>query len=99
MNLEKNLERMARAFYGRFPAHEEGLAGNDAVLAETVSRNIFGTLAASAPAAGAMAAYICTAVKGLRRQAVSALIAGHISFEAPPSLSTGGGSQLSEVSR
>ena len=68
------------------------------VLAETVSRNIFGALATSAPAAGAMAACIRTAVKGLRRQAANALIAGHIPFEARLS-STGADSQLSEVSR
>ena len=89
---------MARAFYGRILAHEEGLAGNDVVLAETVSRNIFGAVAASALAAGAMAAYIRAAVKGLRSRAEGTLIAGHIPFEASPSLSTGAGSQLSEVS-
>jgi cytochrome b pre-mRNA-processing protein 3 len=99
LSLGKHVERMARAFYGRILAHEGGLAGNDAVTTETVSLKIFGTLAVSAPAAGAMAAYIRTAVKGLRKQAASALIEGHISFEARPSLSTGEGSQLSEVSR
>jgi len=93
------VDRMAGAFYGGILALEEGLAGNDAVLAEMVSRNIFSTVAASAPTAGAMAAYICAAVKGLRSQAASVLIAGHISFEASPSLSTGAGSQPSEVSR
>jgi len=90
---------MAGAFYGGILTIEEGLAGNDAVLAEMVSRNIFGTLAASAPTAGSVAAYIRAVVKGLRSQAVSALIAGHISFEASPSLSTGASSQPSEVSR
>jgi cytochrome b pre-mRNA-processing protein 3 len=99
LSLEKHVERMARAFYGCILAREEGLAGNDGVLAATVSRNIFGPVAAFAPTTGAMAAYICAAVKVLRSQAASALIAGHILFEASPSLSTGAGSQLSEVSR
>ena len=99
MSLDKHVERMAGAFYGGILTIEEGLAGNDAVLAEMVSRNIFGTLAASASMAGAMAAYICAAVEGLRSQAASALIAGRISFEASPNLSTGAGSQPSEVSQ
>ena len=90
---------MAGAFYGGILTIGEGLAGNDAVLAETVSGNIFGTVAGSAPTAGSVAAYIRATVKGLRSQAASALIAGHISFEASPSLSTGAGSQPSEVSR
>ena len=93
LSLGKHVERMARAFRGRIRAHAEGLARNDGVLAETVFRNVFGTAAASAPTGGAMAAYTRAAVKGLRKQAASALIAGNGQAFLL------GGSQLSEVSR
>lgn len=99
LSVGKHVKRMARAFYGRILAYEEGLTGDDAVLAAAVYRNIFGTVPGSAPTAGAMATYIRAAVRGLRNQPVTELLAGHISFEAPARLPVDAGLQLSEVSR
>jgi cytochrome b pre-mRNA-processing protein 3 len=86
LSVGKQVKRMARAFYGRILAYEEGLAGNDAALDAALARNLFGTLAGSPPAARAMAAYIRDVVRGLRRQSAAELLAGHISFEVPAGL-------------
>jgi cytochrome b pre-mRNA-processing protein 3 len=99
LSVGKHVKRMARAFHGRTIAYEEGLASDDAILAAAVRRNIFGTALGSAPTAGAMATYIRAAVRGLRKQPVTELLAGHIAFVAPARLPADAGLQLSEVSR
>ena len=83
LSVGKQVKLMTRAFYGRILAYEQGLAGNDAVLGAAVTRNLFGTVAGTAPATGAMAAYIRAAVEGLRHQSAAELLAGHVSFEVP----------------
>jgi len=84
LSVGKHVKRMARAFYGRIIAYENGLAGGEAALGEACARNLFGTVRESVPDAGAMAAYIRAAVGGLRSQPASELLAGRISFATAP---------------
>lgn len=93
LSVGKHVKRMARAFYGRVLAYQEGLAGDDAALAAAISRNLLGTVANPTPAAGAMVNYIRVAVRRLASQPVSELLAGRLSFEAPAALSAEVGSQ------
>jgi cytochrome b pre-mRNA-processing protein 3 len=83
LSVGKEVKRMARAFYGRIGAYEEGLAGDDTGLVAALTRNLFGTVSASAPFAGAMASYVRSTVGALRRQSAAELLAGRILFEAP----------------
>jgi cytochrome b pre-mRNA-processing protein 3 len=99
LSVGKHVKRMARAFYGRILAYEEGLKGGKAALAEACARNLFGTVRGPLPGAGAMAEYIRAAVGVLRGQPVSELLAGRLSFETPPALRAAAGSYVSEASQ
>jgi cytochrome b pre-mRNA-processing protein 3 len=86
LSVGKHVKRMAGAFYGRVLAYEEGLAGDDAALGAALARNVFGTLPNPVSTVGAMAAYIRSASERLGSQPAAELLAGRISFEAPPDL-------------
>lgn len=83
LSVGKHVKRMARAFYGRVLSYEVGLAGDDAALALALARNVFGTVSAPECAADEMAAYVRRAVRTLRSQSATDLLAGDISFEVP----------------
>jgi cytochrome b pre-mRNA-processing protein 3 len=99
LSVGKHVKRMARAFYGRIRAYEEGLAGNDLALGAALARNVFGTVSESALFAGAMARYVRSTVGELRRQSAAELLAGRILFEAPRDLHPGAISFFSGGSR
>jgi cytochrome b pre-mRNA-processing protein 3 len=99
LSVGRHVKRMARAFYGRILAYEEGLAGGDGPLAAAISRNIFGTVPNPTPTAGAMANYLRAAVRGLASQPASELLAGRLSFEVPAALSAEVGPRPSEELR
>ena len=85
LSVGKHVKRMTHAFYGRVISYEAGLAGTDSALAAALARNVFGTISAPDSAA-AMAAYVRSAVSGLRSQPADDLLAGTISFTTPSSL-------------
>jgi len=84
LSVGKHVKRMARAFYGRIRAYEEGLAGNKLALGAALARNVFGTVSESTRFAEFMAHYVRSTVRKLRRQSAAELLAGRILFEAPP---------------
>ena len=84
LSVGKHVKRMARAFYGRIRAYEEGLAGNELALGAALARNVFGTVSESTRFAEFMAHYVRSTVRELQRQPVAELLAGRILFEAPP---------------
>jgi cytochrome b pre-mRNA-processing protein 3 len=79
---------MARGFYGRIRAYEDGLAGEDRVLAAALARNLFGTAKGALPLAAATA-YVRRAAAQLGVQPAAELLAGHVVFTIPESLSMG----------
>ena len=95
LSVGKHVKRMARAFYGRIRAYEEGLAGDDLVLGAALARNVFGTVSESALFGEAMARYVRSTVGELRRQSAVELLAGRILFEPPPDLHPGAVSSFS----
>jgi cytochrome b pre-mRNA-processing protein 3 len=99
LSVGKHVKRMARAFYGRIRAYEEGLAGNDLALGAALARNVFGTVSQSALFAGVMACYVRSTERELRRQSAAELLAGRILFKAPPDLHPGSISFYSGGSR
>ena len=89
LSVGKHVKRMARAFYGRIRAYEEGLTGSDSVLGAALARNVFGTVSRSGPFTNMMVDYVRNTVAELRRQSATELLAGRILFEVPPGLRRG----------
>jgi cytochrome b pre-mRNA-processing protein 3 len=86
LGVGREVKRMARGFYGRICAYEEGLAGADSLLAAALARNLFGTLAGAPPLAAA-SAYVRRAAAALAAQPTAELLAGRIVFPRPEPLS------------
>jgi cytochrome b pre-mRNA-processing protein 3 len=82
LSVGKEIKRMARGFYGRIRAYEEGLAGTDSVLTAALARNLFGTATGTPPLA-AMAAYVRRAAARLGAQPAAELLAGRAAFPLP----------------
>ena len=64
LGVGRHVKAMARGFYGRIAAYEQGLAVGDRALEDALRRNLFGTAPASDATLAAAAAYV-------RRQAAS----------------------------
>jgi cytochrome b pre-mRNA-processing protein 3 len=84
LSVGREVKRMAQALYGRIQAYEGGLSGGDAMLKAALARNLFGTVRAVEPALDAMAAYVRGEARRLREEPTARLVAGEISFGAPP---------------
>jgi cytochrome b pre-mRNA-processing protein 3 len=54
----RRVKHMAKAFYGRVAAYDEGLAGPDELLCEALRRNLFGTVEPPPAHVRAMADYL-----------------------------------------
>lgn len=86
MGVGKRVKEMAKGFYGRIKAYEDGLAADDRVLADALKRNLYGTIEPPPEAVAAMVGYLRDQVRFLARQPVAALFTDHINF-APVSSS------------
>src|SRR5258708_13546969 len=53
LGVGRRVRAMAEALYGRMAAYEAGLAADDATLSAALRRDLYGSLRAGAPAAGA----------------------------------------------
>jgi cytochrome b pre-mRNA-processing protein 3 len=83
LSVGKHVKRMARGFYGRIRAYQQGLEGDDPALGAALARNLFGSIRESPPGVAAMAEYVREAAEKLRRQPAAELLAGRISFAVP----------------
>lgn len=83
MSVGKKVKAMARAFYGRVAAYEDGL--NQGGLADALSRNLYGSLenppAAALP--GLMAAYVTGCDHALAAVDEGAVLEGRVAFVGP----------------
>lgn len=79
----KRVRQMARGFYGRAEAYDQGLGpGGD--LAAALGRNLFGSVAPDPDRVAAMAAYVRDAAGRLAATPVAAFDAGAPDFPPPP---------------
>jgi cytochrome b pre-mRNA-processing protein 3 len=83
LGVPHRIKRMVRGFYGRISAYEAGLAGSDAVLAEALRRNLYGTVEPAPAAVAGMTAYIRAAAAELAGQAGASLLGGAVRFPPP----------------
>ena len=87
LSVGREVKRMAEGFYGRIDAYERGLVQGDAVLADALQRNLYGTTPITAAGCiAAMAAYVRDQAVRLDDQSAPALLAGEIDFGKPAEL-------------
>jgi cytochrome b pre-mRNA-processing protein 3 len=79
----REVKRMAKGFYGRIRAYEQGIGAEDRVLQAALRRNLFGTAATSLGQLEAMVLYTRRAADDLRLQEAADLLAGRVRFPSP----------------
>ena len=83
LSVGKHVKRMARGFYGRIRAYQDGIESADSALAAALERNLFGTVPGSSPQIAEMAEYVQAAVGELARQPAAELLSGLVRFPVP----------------
>ena len=88
MSVGKYMKRLGKSFYGRAAAYDAALdAGDGAVLAQAIDRNILGTAAGQEPAlrhaAEILALYVMKADTALAQQPIAAFHEGTLVFPLP----------------
>ncbi|MFC3677375.1 ubiquinol-cytochrome C chaperone family protein [Ferrovibrio xuzhouensis] len=84
LSVGKKVKVMAQAFYGRVEAYDAGLAADtDAVLAEALQRNLFGTVNPQPAQSLAVAAYVRRVDATLAVLPDREILAGNLEFPAP----------------
>ncbi len=85
LSVGKHVKRMARGFYGRVRAYQQGVESGDSVLAAALARNLYGTMyeSKSASQIEAMTRYVRRAVAELAGQAAAELLLGRVGFPLP----------------
>ncbi len=79
------VKKMARNFYGRVAAYDDGLDGAAGVLEDALRRNLYGTLEAPDEAAvAAMAGYVRREAATLADTPLETIERGEVAFGAPP---------------
>ncbi|MDA0240804.1 MAG: ubiquinol-cytochrome C chaperone [Proteobacteria bacterium] len=84
LGVGRRVKEMAKAFYGRIAAYDEGLeAGTEDTLGLALSRNVFRAEEARAPGVLALAGYVRAAVRQLDGVENGTLFAGDVAFSQP----------------
>lgn len=79
------VKSMARAFYGRIAAYQDGLAAGAGALDAALRRNLYGTIPSPGDTAvAAMADYLRRGVAQLEAATIDDLLTGRATFPEPP---------------
>ncbi len=90
MGVGTRVKKMAKAFYGRLAAYDEGLSmDDDASLIAAIERNLFHASEPSVDQLSRLAIYTRQAWSDLEGQDIERILAGHIDFGSPPTLNDG----------
>jgi len=85
LGVGRQVKTMAQAFYGRIGAYEAGLlAGDPALLAAALRRNLYGTVVTCDPAVDDIATYVRSCAAAIAAQPETRLASGMVSFAAFP---------------
>lgn len=85
LGVGRRVKTMAKAFYGRLAAYDEGLAGDDDdVLAAALGRNLYRGADPGAARLAAVAGYIRREAAALEAQDLEDLLGGRLTFGPPP---------------
>jgi cytochrome b pre-mRNA-processing protein 3 len=77
----RRVKEMAKGFYGRIKAYEDGLAADDQTLAEALKRNLYGTVQPRPEAVAAMIHYLRAQTSALAAQPVESFFADNVKFD------------------
>ena len=78
------IKRMVQGFYGRVQAYDTALPASAGELEAALRRNVYGTVDAEGGDVAAMAAYVRRESEALAAQEPADLLAGRVTFGAPP---------------
>ncbi|MGE5506431.1 MAG: ubiquinol-cytochrome C chaperone family protein [Actinomycetota bacterium] len=84
LSVGKKVKQMAKAFYGRVAAYDQGLAEGDAALQAALARNLFGTAAPAADQLAAVTDWLRREAAHVDAQPAAELLEGRITFAAEP---------------
>ena len=86
LSVGKKVRKLAEGFYGRSAAYAKALEGGESLVAETLSRNLYGNDATGPDAAvlDAVTAYMRESVQRLESQVLDELMAGRVTFAVLP---------------
>lgn len=84
LGVGKRVKGMAAAFYGRIQAYEDGLAGDDQALADSLRRNLYRKTEPDDSQVLAVANYMRDAAARLDEADIDKLMGGDVDFGAPP---------------
>lgn len=85
LSVGRRVKQMAKAFYGRIAAYDEGLAAaGPQPLEAALTRNLYGTLADAPAALPVVADYVRAAATALAAAPVTGLLEGHVPFPELP---------------
>jgi cytochrome b pre-mRNA-processing protein 3 len=76
----RHVKEMAKGFYGRIVAYEQGLAGDDAQLLDALRRNLYGTVSPAPRAVATIAGYIRLQATALAQEPLDHVLQGNIRF-------------------
>lgn len=76
----RRVKEMAKGFYGRIRAYEEGLAAGAPALGEALRRNLYGTVQPRPEALASMIGYVRAQVEALAQEPVEQLFSDHVKF-------------------
>ena len=85
LGVGKRIKKLAKSFYGRIAAYEDGLASaTPGRLEEALARNAYDDQVAPPAAVAALAAYLRQADAALTAQPIAEVTAGRLRFAPPP---------------
>lgn len=84
LGVGRRVKTMAKAYYGRIAAYEQGLSAGRATLVAALKRNVYGTVDPSAAAVEALADYVLRENTSLADLDESVLLSGRVCFGEPP---------------
>jgi cytochrome b pre-mRNA-processing protein 3 len=84
LSVGKKVKELAKAFYGRVKAYDEGLAGGPDELEGALRRNLFIEIEPRDEDVALMAAYLVQSVAASSRWTIEQLEEGRLLFLAPP---------------
>lgn len=76
----KRVKDMAKGFYGRLKAYDEGLSGPETALEEALRRNLFGTVDVQDGTLVSLAEYLKSEVKSMASLPDDEVLAGRMEF-------------------
>lgn len=80
MGVGRRVKEMAKGFYGRIHAYEQGLAGDDRMLGDALRRNVYGTIEPRPEAVAEMVRYVRAQAAALARQPLDNFFSNRVKF-------------------